>query len=46
MKSSTTISQVKCDHTGLLMGMGEGSTLTLFDVRFDRKLMSIRSSYN
>lgn len=46
MKSSTTISHVKCDHTGLMMGMGEGSTLTLFDVRFDRKLMSIKSSYN
>jgi ribosome biogenesis protein ENP2 len=28
------------------MGMGEGSTLSIFDVRFDRKLMSLRSSYN
>ena len=46
MKSSATISQVKCDHTGLLMGMGEGSTLSIFDVRFDRKLLNLRSSYN
>jgi len=46
MKSATTISQVKCDQSGLLMGMGEGSTLSIFDVRFDRKLMSLRSSYN
>ena len=46
MKSSATISQVKCDSSGLLLGVGEGSTLNIFDVRFDRKLMSIRSSYN
>lgn len=46
MKSAATISQVKCDHTGLLMGMGEGSTLSIFDVRFDRKLLNLRSSYN
>lgn len=46
MNSSTTISHVKCDSSGLLMGMGEGSTLSIFDVRFDRKLMSLRSSYN
>ena len=46
MKSSAKISQVKCDSSGLLLGVGEGSTLNIFDVRFDRKLMSIRSSYN
>ena len=46
MKSSATISQVKCDSSGLLLGVGEGSTLNIFDVRFDRKLMRIRSSYN
>ena len=46
MKSAANISQVKCDQSGLLMGMGEGSTLSIFDVRFDRKLMSLRSSYN
>ena len=28
------------------MGMGEGSTLSIFDVRFDRKMMNLRSSYN
>jgi len=46
MKSSTTISHVKCDPSGLLLGIGEGSTLSIFDVRFDRKLLSLRSSYN
>lgn len=46
MNSSTTISQVKCDSSGLLLGMGEGSTLSVFDVRFDRKLLNLRSSYN
>jgi WD40 repeat protein len=46
MNASTTISHVKCDSSGLLMGMGEGGTLSIFDVRFDRKLMSLRSSYN
>ena len=37
---------MKSDHTGLMLGVGEGSTLNLYDVRFDRKLFSIRSSYN
>lgn len=26
--------------------MGEGSTLNMYDVRFDKKLFSIKSSYN
>ena len=46
MKSSAMISHVKGDSTGLLMGVGEGSTLNIFDVRFDRKLLTIRSSYD
>ena len=29
-----------------MMGIGEGSTLKIMDVRFDRKLFSIKSSYN
>ena len=28
------------------MGVGEGSTLNIMDVRYDRKLFSIRSAYN
>ena len=46
MQAASTITQVKCDPTGLLMGIAEGSTLNIMDVRFDRKIFSIRSSYN
>jgi hypothetical protein len=46
LQTASVVSKVKCDHTGLLVGVGEGSVLSLYDVRFDRKLMSIRSSYN
>jgi ribosome biogenesis protein ENP2 len=46
LQTSGVVSHVKCDESGLLMGVGEGSTLNIFDVRFDRKLFSIRSSYN
>lgn len=46
LQTAAPVSKVKCDHTGLLIGAGEGSTLNIYDVRFDRKLLSIRSSYN
>jgi hypothetical protein len=46
LQTASVVSKVKCDHTGLLVGVGEGSVLSLYDVRFDRKLLSIRSSYN
>lgn len=46
METASTVTQVKCDTSGLLMGVGEGSTLNIIDIRFDRKLFSIRSSYN
>jgi len=46
LKTASVVTQVKCDHTGLLLGVGEGSTLAVYDVRFDRKLLNIRSSYN
>ena len=44
--STNPISKVSCDSTGLLMGVGDGSILNVMDVRFDRKLFSIKSSYN
>lgn len=46
MATSAPITQVKCDSSGLLMGVGEGSTLNIMDVRYDRKLFSIKSAYN
>ncbi len=46
MKTSSVVSKVKCDKNGLLIGVGEGSTLNIYDVRFDKKLYSIKSSYN
>jgi len=46
LQTQTTVTHVKADHTGLLLGVGEGSTLNIYDVRYDRKLFSIRSSYN
>ena len=37
---------MKSDESGLLIGVGNRNFLTLYDVRFDRKLMSIRTSYS
>jgi len=46
LATSGRVSHIKCDSSGLLIAAGEGSVVNLYDVRFDRKLMTIRSSYN
>ncbi len=46
LQTQGTVSQIKCNDSGLLLGVGEKSILNIFDVRFDRKLFSIKSSYN
>lgn len=40
------ITKVKCDPTGLLLGVGSRGIVDIYDFRFDRKLYQIRSSYN
>lgn len=40
------VSYVKCDPTGLLLGVGTKGQVDVYDFRFDRKLYKIRSSYN
>ena len=37
---------VKSDPSGLLIGVGNRACVDLYDVRFNRKLTSIRASYN
>lgn len=46
LQTQGTVSHIKCNDSGLLLGVGEKSVLNIYDVRFDRKLFSIKSSYN
>ena len=46
MQTAGPVSYVKSDPSGLLLGIGSKGCLDIFDVRFDRKLRSIRASYN
>ena len=45
-KGEGGVSQVKCDPTGLLLGIGGKGAVDVYDFRFDRKIYKIRSSYN
>lgn len=40
------MSYIKCDPTGLLLGVGTRGQVDVYDFRFDRKLYKIKSSYN
>lgn len=40
-----TVNCVGCDISGLLVGVGSGPVVTLHDVRYDRTLLTLRSSY-
>lgn len=40
------VSYVKCDGSGLLLGVGTKGEVGVYDFRFDRILYKIKSSYN
>lgn len=45
-KGECGVSNIKCDPTGLLLGIGGKGAVDIYDFRFDRKIYRIRSSYN
>jgi hypothetical protein len=45
LQSNGKVTCVKCDPSGLLIAIGNRACLDMYDVRFDRKLFSIKASY-
>lgn len=45
-KGEYGVSCLKCDTSGLLLGIGGKGSVDIHDFRFNKKLYRIRSSYN